>query len=138
MCAVAKPEGLKVGELIGIKMGNSIKIGKIKSIVCGGVYAYVEEAEKAIRILTEDILKITNAYTIKTTTLGKTWRDEPATEKQIAYIKAMRDYCVYTLPYIDYQKATKGEAHDYISKFASMAHETVYGLENEDMWGDRT
>jgi hypothetical protein len=137
---VKRPTDFKKDEIIIVKRGDYCELARIKSVVCGGAYVYTDEhVTKVTRVDVENMFHIGNSEVITQCTLGRrsNWRDEPATEKQIAYIKALRDYCTYTLPYINYAIATKGEASDYIEKYASMAHESAYGLENESLYGDR-
>ena len=51
------------------------------------------------------------------------WRDDPATEKQLAYIMEMYEFSEYPIP--PFVGKTKGEASDYIDKYAKRAHERV-------------
>ena len=44
-----------------------------------------------------------------------TWTNEPATDKQLAYIEAMREYSPHHIPKFD--GTTKGEAARYIDKY---------------------
>lgn len=50
------------------------------------------------------------------------WRNEPATERQKAYIMEMRGHSVYDLPRFDLEIATKGEAQDYIDNYSELAN----------------
>ena len=52
-----------------------------------------------------------------------TWRDDPATEKQIVAILDMWEFSPYPLPDLNLKTLTKGEAADYIDKNWKAAHE---------------
>lgn len=54
-----------------------------------------------------------------------TWRDEPITQKQKNLIESMMEFSAYKLPFIDTEHAAKGEASDYIDRWAKLAHEDV-------------
>ena len=49
-----------------------------------------------------------------------TWTNEPATEKQISYIKAMQEHSPYPIP--KFEGKTKGEAAEYIDKYVWPAY----------------
>lgn len=51
------------------------------------------------------------------------WRNEPASEKQIQLIKEMCEFSCYPIPMFD--GSTKGEASDFINKYAPLAFEDV-------------
>lgn len=59
------------------------------------------------------------------------WRLQPATEKQLQLIAEMQEFSEFPLPIFDGQ--TKGEASDYIDKWAKLAHETI---PERDDYGD--
>ena len=63
------------------------------------------------------------------------WRNDPATDKQLAYIMDMQEFSEFQLP--PFTGKTKGEACDYISRYVELAHETTRNLEHEDNYGDR-
>lgn len=54
-----------------------------------------------------------------------TWRDCPATEKQIATILDMWEFSAYPLPILNLKALTIGKASDYIDKWHHLAHENV-------------
>ena len=54
-----------------------------------------------------------------------TWKDDPATEKQIAAIKEMWEFSDYPLPSLDLKVLTKGKAKEYMDKYHHLAHEDV-------------
>ena len=54
-----------------------------------------------------------------------TWKDDPATEKQIVAILDMWEFSAYPLPDLNLKTLTKGEAADYIDKYHLLAHENV-------------
>ena len=56
------------------------------------------------------------------------WRDDPATEKQLAYIQEMQEFSEFPLP--SFEGKTKGEASDYINKYIEQAHEGTWGIEH--------
>ena len=56
------------------------------------------------------------------------WMNEPATDKQIAYIREMQEFSEFALPPFNGQ--TKGEAAEYIDKYSKQAHESTWGLEH--------
>lgn len=58
------------------------------------------------------------------------WRDEPITAKQKAYILEMWEFSEYPLPVIDLETTTKGEACDYIDRYLKLAHESAWGIEH--------
>ena len=58
----------------------------------------------------------------------RNWREDPATDKQIAYICEMQEFSPYPLP--KFEGRTKGEAADYIDKWVKMAHESEWAIEN--------
>lgn len=51
------------------------------------------------------------------------WRDDPMTEKQKQCIEDMMEFSNYPLP--RFTGSTKGEAADYIDRYAELAHEDV-------------
>ena len=51
------------------------------------------------------------------------WRNDPATDKQLRLIRDMFEFSDYPLPL--FEGKTKGEAADYINKYAELAHEDV-------------
>lgn len=63
------------------------------------------------------------------------WRDEPATEKQIAYIQEMHEFSEFPIPY--FSGTTKGEASDYINRWSKTAHEKFDAKCHADNFGDR-
>lgn len=58
----------------------------------------------------------------------KDWRNEKATEKQLAYISEMQEFSPYPLP--AFTGSTKGEAADYIDKWRKLAHESTWAIEH--------
>lgn len=62
-----------------------------------------------------------------------TWRNEPITDRQMKYISDMQEFSEMPIPL--FTGTTKGEASDYIDKYAKIAHETLYNA-HEDA-GDR-
>ena len=58
-----------------------------------------------------------------------TWRDDPITEKQQRYIEDMYDFSEHPLPV--FTGTTKGEASDFIDKYAGLAHRTCL-----DVWDE--
>lgn len=61
----------------------------------------------------------------------RNWRDDPVTEKQLAYIQEMHEFSDFPLPV--FHGKTKGEASDYIDNNWKLAHEKV--LDRDD-YGD--
>ena len=51
------------------------------------------------------------------------WKNDPITEKQKSLISDMMEFSAYPLP--RFTGSTKGEASDYIDKWAKLAHEDV-------------
>lgn len=51
------------------------------------------------------------------------WRDDPATEKQLEMIRDIREFSDWPLPL--FTGKTKGEASDYIDRWIGKAHETI-------------
>lgn len=51
------------------------------------------------------------------------WRDDPATEKQLEMIGDIRESSDWPLPL--FTGKTKGEASDYIDRWIGKAHETI-------------
>ncbi len=51
------------------------------------------------------------------------WRDDPATEKQLEMIRDIREFSDWPLP--PFTGRTKGEASDYIDRWIGKAHETI-------------
>ena len=49
------------------------------------------------------------------------WRDDPITDKQKALINMIMEYSAYSPP--AFKGTTKGEASDYIDKYAKLAFE---------------
>lgn len=58
----------------------------------------------------------------------KNWRDDAITEKQREYIVEMQEFSPYPLP--EFTGTTKGEAADYIDKWAKLAHESTWAIEH--------
>lgn len=58
----------------------------------------------------------------------KTWRDEPATEKQISYCHELSEHSPYNIP--QFTGKTKGEASDYIDKYSKDAHTNEWAIEH--------
>ena len=56
------------------------------------------------------------------------WKDEPATEKQLAYIAEMQELSTYPLP--KFTGATKGEAAAYIDAHTKLAHTSSWSEEH--------
>jgi hypothetical protein len=52
-----------------------------------------------------------------------TWRDDPATEKQLEMIRNMREFSDWPLP--PFTGETKVEASDYIDRWNAKAHESI-------------
>ena len=129
----------KAGELVIYKCGTRVELGKIKSVKGLVAFVWFSEGDTAARCDVADLYHLSNAHMIRDTGFGKprTWKDDPATDKQKAYIRAMQEYCIYRIPAFDFENGTKGQASEYIEKYSKMAHETAYGLENEDLYGDR-
>lgn len=48
------------------------------------------------------------------------WRNDPATEKQLAYIHEMHEFSNFPIP--RFTGSTKGEASDYMAALAMKAH----------------
>ena len=55
--------------------------------------------------------------------MGMTWRDDPATEKQLKMIRNMQEFSDLPLP--SFAGKTKGEASDYIDRLIAKAHENI-------------
>ena len=60
----------KEGELIIYQNGDRYEIGKIKRITNNGAFVYYSEGDTAAKTPFDCMHKLTNAYTIKKTTLG--------------------------------------------------------------------
>ena len=56
------------------------------------------------------------------------WRSKEPTEKQLAYIEEMRDFCPYNLP--PFTGTTRGEASDYIDNYRKFAYESEWAIEH--------
>ena len=56
------------------------------------------------------------------------WREEPATEKQLQCIQDMQELSEYPLP--EFTGSTKGEASDYISKYIARSHDSSWAIAN--------
>lgn len=63
------------------------------------------------------------------------WRNDPVTEKQLEYIKNIQEFSVFPIP--SFMGKTKGEASDYISRYAKMVHEGFDFASHGDNYGDR-
>ncbi|MBR3239128.1 MAG: hypothetical protein IKF99_11890 [Oscillospiraceae bacterium] len=63
------------------------------------------------------------------------WRNDPATEKQLAYIQEMQEFSDFPIP--QFTGDTKGEASDYIDRWSGTAHESADFLGHADNYGDR-
>ena len=63
------------------------------------------------------------------------WRDAPITDKQMEYIRDMQEFSVFPIP--DFDGKTRGEASDYIDRYAKMAHEGFDFASHGDNYGDR-
>jgi len=63
------------------------------------------------------------------------WRNDPATEKQLAYIMEMRELSDFPIPM--FTGTTKGEASDYIDRWSKQAHEAFDFGGHGDNYGDR-
>ena len=59
----------------------------------------------------------------------KGWRDLPPTQKQLKYIEYIRDFDTYCVA-PPFRGTTRGEACDYISKYAKYAYEDAWAIEN--------
>ena len=51
------------------------------------------------------------------------WRIDKPTQKQLDYIRDLNEFSDYPLP--PFKGNTKGEAADYIERYAKIAHENV-------------
>lgn len=56
------------------------------------------------------------------------WMDDPATEKQLQYIREMQEFSPYPLP--KFEGTTKGEAAECINQHTKLAHESTWGIEH--------
>lgn len=56
------------------------------------------------------------------------WRNDPITDKQKTCIQEINEFSEIPLPV--FTGTTKGEAYDYINKYNSVAHESMWGIEN--------
>ena len=56
------------------------------------------------------------------------WKNEPATEKQLAYIAEMQEFSTYPLP--KFTGTTKGEASVYIEAYTKLAHTSSWAEEH--------
>ena len=63
------------------------------------------------------------------------WRNDPATEKQLAYIEEMQEFSDFPIP--RFTGRTKGEASDYIDRWSKTAHERFDFEGHYDNYGDR-
>ena len=54
------------------------------------------------------------------------WRDDPASEKQLKFIEAIQENSEYNPP--PFKGKTKGEASDWIDKHAKLAHESLWAI----------
>ena len=63
------------------------------------------------------------------------WRNDLATEKQLAYIREMQEFSDFPLP--RFTGSTKGEASDYIDEWSRLAHEAFDFGGHGDNYGDR-
>lgn len=54
------------------------------------------------------------------------WKNEPATEKQLAYIAEMQEFSTFPIP--KFTGTTKGEACNYIDKYSKIAHESDWAI----------
>ena len=63
------------------------------------------------------------------------WRNDPATKKQLAYIKEMQEFSDFPIP--RFTGSTKGEASDYIDRWSKTAHEAFDFHGHGDNYGDR-
>lgn len=63
------------------------------------------------------------------------WRNEPATERQLAYIAEMQEFSEFHIP--AFIGKTKGEASDYINQYSKTAHEVFDVASHGDNYGDR-
>lgn len=103
--------------LVIYKSGYRVEIGKVKSVKGSLAYVWFGESDTATRCDISDLYHLRNAYMIRETGFDKPrkWRDDPASEKQLAMIRAMQAYC--NLPTFDWKHASKGDASDYIEKY---------------------
>lgn len=108
----------KSGELVIYKCGTRVELGKIKSVKGQFAFVWFSEGDTAARCDIADLYHLHNSYMIRDTGFGKprTWRDDPATDKQKGLIRAMQEYC--KLPPFDWENGTKGEASEYIEKYS--------------------
>lgn len=56
------------------------------------------------------------------------WRDEPATELQLAYIAEMQEFSPY--PIARFNGTTRGDASDYIDRWKEMSHKSMWAIEH--------
>ena len=56
------------------------------------------------------------------------WKAEPASQKQLDYIKEMNEFSDFPLP--RFTGNTKGEAAEYIDKYIKLSHESSWGIEH--------
>ena len=63
------------------------------------------------------------------------WRNDPVTEKQLAYIQEMHDFSDFPIPV--FTGTTKGEASDFIDRWSKVAHERFDFASHRDNYGDR-
>ena len=63
------------------------------------------------------------------------WRNDPVTEKQLAYIQEMQEFSDFPIP--RFTGSTKGEASDYIDRWSATAHESADFHSHADNYGDR-
>lgn len=67
--------------------------------------------------------------------MDRNWRDDPATEKQLAYIEEMHEFSAFPIP--AFTGTTKGEACDFIDRWSKVAHEGFDFAGHADNFGDR-
>lgn len=58
------------------------------------------------------------------------WRDEEITANQLQLISVIQEFCLFSVPKFDGK--TKGEASDYIDKYARLAFDNA----NSPKYGD--
>jgi len=63
------------------------------------------------------------------------WRNDPVTEKQLAYIQEMQGFSDFPIP--RFTGTTKGEASDYIDRWSMRVHEAFDFGGHGDNYGDR-
>lgn len=65
---------------------------------------------------------------LNTEVKATSWRDDPVTEKQLDYCHELSENSPYNIP--QFNGRTKGEASDYIDKYAKQAHESAWAIEH--------